>query len=318
MSFSAAVVMTAAVAIVVPLLAQAPTFRTDADVVRVYATVTDESGAIVQDLSPDDFGVYEDGRLRPLALMNADPQPFSAVVMLDLSQSMTAFRALLTDGASTFTSRFLPRDRARMGSFGGPTVFLEPGAFSGDRRELGQAVDIQLARARGGGSPIWQSVDYGLDALRSEPFRRVVILFSDGYNNRTLELHDEYGALLAKPPSFGRIKQRARVDDVMAYALGFVTRSTTTSRWGETWTDIPPDPALKDLARDSGGGYVEVNALSDFNGIFSRIADELHGQYLLGFVPAAHDGKTHDIAVKVRRPGLTVRARAVYVAETAR
>ena len=44
------------------------------------------------------------------------------------------------------------------------------------------------------------------------------------------------------------------------------------------------------------------------------MADELHGQYLLGFAPPKRDGKVHDITVKVTAKGLTPRARKSYVA----
>jgi hypothetical protein len=45
------------------------------------------------------------------------------------------------------------------------------------------------------------------------------------------------------------------------------------------------------------------------------IADELHLQYLIGFVPSKFDGKRHDITVRVKRPGVTVRARETYIGQ---
>jgi len=47
---------------------------------------------------------------------------------------------------------------------------------------------------------------------------------------------------------------------------------------------------------------------------FTRVAQELHSQYLLGFSPGARDGKTHKLDVRVNKPGMTVRARKSYVA----
>jgi hypothetical protein len=44
------------------------------------------------------------------------------------------------------------------------------------------------------------------------------------------------------------------------------------------------------------------------------IVDELHQQYVLGFKPAALDGKLHRLDVKVKRPGVIVRARRTYLA----
>ena len=47
---------------------------------------------------------------------------------------------------------------------------------------------------------------------------------------------------------------------------------------------------------------------------FAYVADELHGQYLLGFAPPQRDGKVHDIDVRVATKGLKPRARKSYVA----
>ena len=47
---------------------------------------------------------------------------------------------------------------------------------------------------------------------------------------------------------------------------------------------------------------------------FARVADELHRQYLIGFVPEKLDGKMHKIEVKVKKPGMKVRARKEYFA----
>ena len=46
----------------------------------------------------------------------------------------------------------------------------------------------------------------------------------------------------------------------------------------------------------------------------SAVADELHRQYLIGFTPPKHDGKVHDIDVRVSQRGLKARARKSYIA----
>jgi hypothetical protein len=75
-----------------------------------------------------------------------------------------------------------------------------------------------------------------------------------------------------------------------------------------------PDPGLREVALDSGGGYFELKAADELGQTFTRIADELHRQYLLGFTPAVLDGRTHTLQVRVRGADLTVRARRSYVA----
>jgi len=47
---------------------------------------------------------------------------------------------------------------------------------------------------------------------------------------------------------------------------------------------------------------------------FTRVAQELHSQYVLGFAPQVLDGKIHKLEVRVKKPGMIARARKSYVA----
>jgi hypothetical protein len=75
-----------------------------------------------------------------------------------------------------------------------------------------------------------------------------------------------------------------------------------------------PDPHLRELADEGGGGYFELHSTDNLAATFSRIAEELHQQYMLAFTAPVLDGKTHKIDVKLREPGLTARARKSYLA----
>jgi VWFA-related protein len=79
-------------------------------------------------------------------------------------------------------------------------------------------------------------------------------------------------------------------------------------------SNTKPDAGLRTLADEGGGGYFELQRTGDLSAAFARVADELHRQYLLGFTPAALDGKVHMLDVRVRRPDLTARARKSYLA----
>ena len=74
-----------------------------------------------------------------------------------------------------------------------------------------------------------------------------------------------------------------------------------------------PDSGLKRLAEETGGGYFELDNTSDLAPTFTRVAQELHSQYVLGFTPTLLDGKIHRITVKAKA-GMTVRARRSYLA----
>jgi VWFA-related protein len=75
-----------------------------------------------------------------------------------------------------------------------------------------------------------------------------------------------------------------------------------------------PDPDLKTLANDGGGGYFELKGTDNLAATFARVADELHHQYLLAYTVPAFDGKIHQVDIRVKGKNLTVRARKTYVA----
>jgi VWFA-related protein len=70
--------------------------------------------------------------------------------------------------------------------------------------------------------------------------------------------------------------------------------------------------SLQTLAEQTGG-FAAINR-NDFKNVFDRIVQENSVYYLLGYSPPSskRDGKFHRISVKVKRPGLQVRARKGY------
>jgi Ca-activated chloride channel family protein len=278
-------------------------FRSSTEIVSVYATVQDKQLRLVSDLTKDDFTITDNGREQPITVFSNEAMPFSVVVMLDRSGSMYRHHFVVRDAAAQFVKRLMPGDEARIGSFGdyvGNRVVIKPSAFSSTPEEL-LGVLHEPARA-GSHSPVWIAVDQAVTALAGQPGRRVVLLFSDGAN-------EPADTLL--PVKVDDLIDRVRSENVMVYALGFVE---IQERYGREPRIIRPEKDLRRLADDSGGGYFEVEDTSNLDELFTRVADELHRQYWLGFVPQTRDGKVHQIRVSVKKPGLTVRARQSYVA----
>ncbi len=108
---------------------------------------------------------------------------------------------------------------------------------------------------------------------------------------------------------FGTVLDRAQVDEVMVYAIGLAGRTPTGDRRARGRTS-----SLKKLAAETGGGYFELSRADQLTSTFTRVALELHSQYVLGFAPQSRDGKTHKLEVRVKKPGMTARARKSYVA----
>ena len=68
------------------------------------------------------------------------------------------------------------------------------------------------------------------------------------------------------------------------------------------------------MSGETGGGRVMLLDEDDVGTTFTRISDELHYLYLLGFVPDKRDGKTHELTVTLADKTMRVRARRSYLA----
>lgn len=277
-----------------PGAAQQATFRSATRTVPIYATVTDASGRLVPDLERGDFEVYDNGRKQDLTLFENSTQPISVVVMLDTSGSMTMNLDLLKQAATQFVIRLLPEDRARVGSFSDRNkIRIAPEAFTGDRDQLMRAVreDLQV----GNPTALWDAIDRSMDALAPLGGRRVVLAFTDGADNHSDRSQKD-------------VLKRAQADEFMIYAIGLRSRMR-----GQGVTQ--PDRGLRRVADETGGGYFELQRTDELNTTFTRVAQELHSQYVLGFSPQTIDGKVHTLEVRAARSGLTTRARKSYVAK---
>jgi Ca-activated chloride channel family protein len=305
-----------------PEAQQRPEFRGATDLVSLYVTATDEDGRLVTDLTREDFVIKDEGKAQPIAFFSATLEPFTAVVMLDRSGTMKPHFGLVRDAAIEFVRQMWPDDRARVGSFA-DEIRLGPADFTSDKNVLFNVLRFDLQD--GGASPAWSAIDHSMTALANEPGRRVVLVLTDGKDDPL------YGQPVTR---LGDLLDRTEREDIMIYAVGFAAVSRAGSRIGpfglptgrgpvtgrRTFFTVPraqpPDPALEDMADNSGGGYFEPEEDTDLQRTFARVAEELHRQYWLGFVPPKLDGKTHDVTVEVRRRGVKARARKSYVAST--
>ena len=283
-------------------------FKSGASTVAVYVTVTDATGRLVPDLEKESFEVYDNGTLQPITTFASDVQPITIVMMLDRSLSMLQNAALVEQAAAALVDRLLPEDKARIGSFSN-MILLDPRDFTSDRRALHGILQSRLLPA--GGTPLWNAMGMAMTALLHQQGRRVVLVFTDGKDQ-------PIGQFIKGPKlSFKDIRTRAEREDVMIYAIGL---EGSEGSWVPSTRPLfggrppGPDPGLEKLALASGGGYFELTAAKDLAATFTRVVDELHRQYLIGFVPAKLDGKVHQLEVRVRDAGLTPRARKSYIA----
>jgi Ca-activated chloride channel homolog len=270
--------------------------RVSTHTVPIYATVIDRDRRLVTDLDQEDFEVYDNGQLQTLTNFIKDVTPVTVVVMLDTSGSMTLYLDLVKQAAEQFVIRMLPDDKAKVGAFNDKIQILprdEP--FTSDRDRLIRYLKGHLDF--GYPTRLWDAIDESIAALEPYEGRRVVLIFTDG---------DDTASRL----NWSAALQRAREQGIMVYGVGLHTEYFN----GQTRVRSRPDRRLKGVVEETGGGYFELTRTDDLGPTFTRVAQELHSQYVLGFSPAVLDGKVHKLDVRVKRSGMTVRGRRSYLA----
>jgi Ca-activated chloride channel family protein len=279
------------------IFGQQATFKAGTSIVPVLTTVTDNQGRLVPNLEQEEFTVLDNGKPQPITLFQNETQPFTIVVMLDFSFSMTTHLDLLKQATEQFILRMLPADKGQVGAFSDKIQFS--GEFTNDRDDLVAALkDLQF----GNPTRLYDAIDASIDMLKNVEGRKIVLVFTDGDDT-------------ASRKGMGDVLDRARASETMIYAIGLESEFPIgPGRMQRT----RPDRGLRKLADETGGGYFELKKTTELAPTFTRVAQELHSLYTIGFQPTVLDNKEHRLDVKMKQAGQTGRARRSYIASAER
>ena len=276
---------------------QQATFKSGTSIVPVLTTVTDNQGRLVPNLEQEDFTVLDNGKPQPITLFQNETQPFTVVVMLDFSFSMTTHLDLLKAATEQFILRMLPQDKGQVGAFSDKIQFS--GEFTNDRDDLVAALkDLQF----GNPTRLYDAIDASMDMLKEVEGRKIVLVFTDGDDT-------------ASRRGMGDVLDKAKMTETMIYAIGLESEfPIAPGRMQRT----RPDRGLRKLADETGGGYFELKKTTELAPTFTRVAQELHSLYTIGFAPTLLDNKEHKLEVRMKQTGQTGRARKSYIASAER
>jgi VWFA-related protein len=306
-------------------------FRAGVTAVEVDVSVTDRRGDAVRDLTKDDFELLEDGVAQRITHVSfrdlssapdshtaADQQPPASaapgrtIVMLLAARDDRVWKA-----AQLFVDHGMaPGDRmAVIGVLQSARPTL---SFTSDRSELLGLID-HFARGTGTARPEGVLPADGI-AGRNVPAAAFLVVENVVTQLGALGGHRKIVIWISPPSVFNTLElERVRAQ---RNALRAATRNNVA---------IYP-VSVRGLALESGQGLMETTAAyraiadetggeaitntNNFAAAFRRIARDTSAYYLLTYEPAVEhtDGKFHEIAITVKRPGARVRARRGYYA----
>jgi VWFA-related protein len=298
-------------ALLMPELEQTPVFRVAVEAVRVDVFVG-RKGNPVAGLQRTDFELLDDGVRQEIEIVDVDAFPLSVALVLDTSTSMVGKKlGHLRSAALGFLGGLSAEDRASIITFshwihrrGLPTV---------DRRPLERSLDILKAY----GATSWHDALFvGLKTVEEEPFRQMVVLFTDG--------EDTYSWLREE-----QMRPLVRQSNAVVYAIAKKGREGGGSGGDHQTLQRNREQArrrharrtrlLRELTGESGGRLLETETPEELRETFLSILSEMNMRYVLTYVPrGATEEGWHRLEVKVRSRGAEVHARRGYFYEVGR
>lgn len=266
-----------------PLEAQRATFSAKTEAVRVDVLVTD-NGRPVLGLKPTDFELLDNGVAQQIDHASFEQIPLNVILTLDMSDSVAGARLdHLRAAGRAFLTALKKEEQAALITF---SHVVALGSNLTNDFERVRAV-LEAAEPSGGTGLVDASFA-SIMLAESDVGRSLVLVFSDGL--------DTASWLLPKS-----VLDVARRSDAVVY--------------GVTAGRLRRGDFLRDLSELTGGQLYEVESTADLGPIFVGVLEEFRHRYLLSYSPrgVSTDG-WHRLEVRVKRPGVTVKARPGYLA----
>lgn len=262
---------------------------------NVLFNVTDKKGRMVNDLTKDDFRVFEDEKPQAIRFFSRETDlPLRIGILIDTSNSIRERLHFEQEAAIDFLSSTLRpgKDLAFVVGFD-----VEPEMVQDYTDDVGKLADAIRNLQAGGGTGLYDAVYFAskqkmLVFPPPEPYlRRVMIVVSDGQDNQSEHSRDEALAM-------------AQRGEVTIYTI-------STNRSGNAQVG---DKILRYFATETGGKAFFPFEAQDLAESFKEISRELRSQYSLGYVPTETQpgGTFRTIDIQVMEKGLRVRAKKGY------
>ncbi|HEX8070027.1 MAG TPA: VWA domain-containing protein [Pyrinomonadaceae bacterium] len=291
--------------------------RSDEEVIRVNtrlvalnARVTDAAGKLIPDLKREDFQVFEDGVEQEIVHFEPVTAPVNLVLLLDLSGSTKDRMKVMKKAAKKFVDSLAPNTRIAAAAF--TRRFLVISDFTDDRKLLKDRIEHvkNLNSGTAFYDSLWATLDL-FDEVREK--RKAVVVLTDGVDNSLA--HEEYEP---RHP-FDELLARVAQEEVTIYPIYFDTEyETIVRRRGQDTHEayVTARRQLQQVADDTGGTLFKAERAEDLEGVYQRVASELHTLYSVAYDPKDrnYDGRWRDLSIKIKGGRGTARTKRGYYA----
>jgi VWFA-related protein len=297
----------------------------DTTEVMFPVTVRDSNGRLVNDLTRNDFRVFEDGAMQPLSDLALRQVPVDVVLMVDASSSVANNLDDFRRAAQGFAAKLEADDRISLIKFDDRIELLQDWTKS----------RFQLQRALNRIEPgMFTCFNDALLLASKEQFgpvtksRRAVIVLSDGIDNgqgtTTIQaalqslIRAQVAVYIVSNTEISRAAKRAELDTLLGgteSSIKFNQVNIDRLRLGLQALD-QSEENLAQLAQMTGGRLYKPRSFDALESTYAEVADELRHPYALYFTPLnkSRDGSFRKVRVEMANPALYPQTRVGYFA----
>lgn len=246
----------------------------------IPVVVKDKKGNYIRGLNKKDFQVFSDGRpIQIQYLSTSGAERFTMVQVIDISYSMRYKIHDVLQAARDFVGHLLAEgDRCSVVFFNHRV--WEHSGFTGDIPGLDHR--LNLFTPVDGETALHDAVVYSLKLLNKIPGWKMVVIFSDGEDNRSYTNRYSLLRKVSQTPAviYAIDNQLDRADDI-----------------------------LQDICSLTGGAVYPLADVKKTARVYDKIREEIKAQYVLYFSPPDKGGASrfHRLTVKVKNKEWRVR-----------
>jgi VWFA-related protein len=284
------------------IASQQPMFKSGVEIVRVDALV-ERDGKPVPDLTAEDFEVFDNGVRQTIDQVLSAEEPIDVMLTLDTSASLDqAELARLADAVRSAVADLRPGDRAGLITFSEELSQLLP--LTGRLDLLPDA----LSRVHASGATTLVDAAYAaLLTTRARGRRALALVFTDGMDTWSW-LEPAWVLAVAK-----RSETVVYTVELRETVLPFVRIPGVRGRMDPRDYYRAATRFLEDIVDATGGRRLDAGDFDRLQATLKAVIGEFRQRYAIAYAPqgVAQDG-WHSLDVRVKRRGVTVRARPGY------
>ena len=310
---------------------QDDSIRLQTDLVTITAGVTDRNGRAIKSLKAADFNIFEDGAKQKIAHFAATEEPFTVLLLIDISGSARDEISLMKRAARSFLDELRGEDRVGVIVFSREIELIA--RLDDSRAKAETAIDRMGAPgAENGfrfnsktGTSFYDALQRAIEDrdFKQTQGRKAIVCMSDGVDSTSRSRYNDIALMVEKSEASAYFLELNTLEPMIE---GLVKERTdpgyinfSQSQIDRYYDERDPDSIdrntprhditpfvrreiatglyemarrdLRQLAARTGGRVYPVSALTDLSAIYKQVADDLRAQYSISYYPS---NEAHD------------------------